>query len=226
MISCSVFIAFTFYISSPNLLAPAAARLCPECAHTRTWRPAHYHWDAHTHTRAHADFTIFVSHHWTARCTFMSLGAYLQAQKKAFLSLPASASAPRSVTLVSGNESGDADSLACALGVGYLLGQGTFPLLQTRARDLALRPENILALRTAGVAATDILTLDDVESTLKHLPDARIEIVLVDHNRLTANLAPFSPDVISVLDQCVRQSPAPTHWHPTSARCALPAADG
>lgn len=126
--------------------------------------------------------------------------SYLKAQKQAFLSLPASP--PQKVTLVSGNESGDLDSLACALGVGYAIGSSVFPIIQTRSRDINLRPENILALQASGVHPDDVLNLDDVEKTLTGLKgSSSVALILVDHNRLTSNLAAFNPAVIAIFDQ-------------------------
>lgn len=82
-----------------------------------------------------------------------------------------------------GNEAGDLDSLACAIAYAYLRStlsdEVWTPILQTRRRDVALRPENGAALTASGLSTDDIACIDEVEPTNDTV------VALVDHNVAT-----------------------------------------
>ncbi|PKI85352.1 exopolyphosphatase [Malassezia vespertilionis] len=87
---------------------------------------------------------------------------------------------------VVGNEAGDMDSVACAIGFAYLSvfvnpsGPQWIPVVQTNRADLALRPENLLALHQAGIDAGSLCCLDDV-----HGFGDESQVILVDHNQVS-----------------------------------------
>ncbi|TNY24761.1 putative Exopolyphosphatase [Rhodotorula diobovata] len=105
-----------------------------------------------------------------------------------------------------GNEAGDLDSLASALGYAHFAAQRSstssprrryVPLVLTARPDLHLRPENVLALSSAGVDPSLLLTIDDLPSPSSSSSSASSSsspllagrpFALVDHNAL---LAPF-----------------------------------
>ncbi|GAA6052910.1 hypothetical protein JCM3770_004404 [Rhodotorula araucariae] len=115
----------------------------------------------------------------------------LAAAKRDFLSAVDAAAPTDDWVVTVGNEAGDLDSVASALAYAHFAAQRQptasarrfVPLVLTARTDLHLRPENALALASAGVTSTSLLTLDD-------LPEARLatlggaKFALVDHNSL------------------------------------------
>ncbi|WFD00362.1 exopolyphosphatase [Malassezia yamatoensis] len=87
---------------------------------------------------------------------------------------------------VVGNEAGDLDSLACAIGYAYfshvLSPQEPrwIPVLQTSRQDLALRPENLLVLHRCHIQPEDLFCVDDIPKL-----NAQSIVTLVDHNKAT-----------------------------------------
>ncbi|KAI3487784.1 hypothetical protein L1887_48158 [Cichorium endivia] len=128
----------------------------------------------------------------------------VQAKRDAFERLKAGAAATQKLTLVMGNEAGDLDSAACAIGLsyllsrfgppqGYTLGASSYvPLIQSMHSDDVLRPENTAAFRAAGIDPEHTLCLDDIQHTLglaldsdAFAPAANVALGLVDHPSLT-----------------------------------------
>lgn len=128
----------------------------------------------------------------------------VQAKRDAFEHLKAGAAAKQKLTLVMGNEAGDLDSAACAIGLSYLLsrfgppqgyklGASSYvPLIQSMHSDDVLRPENTAAFRAAGIDPEHTLCLDDIQHTLglaldsdAFAPAANVALGLVDHPSLT-----------------------------------------
>ncbi len=122
------------------------------------------------------------------------------------------------VRIVMGNEAGDLDSLVCAIAFSFLSAQRAksasthaqttddsssagarwYPLVQTERRDLKLRPENSLALRSCFVDEAHLITLDDFDEVLGS--SAKVEVALVDHCKLSSRWAQ-TLDVTAVIDQ-------------------------
>ncbi|EST08613.1 DHHA2 [Kalmanozyma brasiliensis GHG001] len=141
----------------------------------------------------------------TADVKSLTLDEYLvQAKQNASAHLKAGSSSQGRLTLIMGNEAGDLDSAACAIGLSYLLSRygppsgyklppSTYvPLIQSMHTDDVLRPENTAAFRAAGINPEHIFYLDDVQQTLglqldsdAFAPSANVAIGLVDHPSLT-----------------------------------------
>ncbi|KAK1229920.1 Exopolyphosphatase [Marasmius sp. AFHP31] len=110
-------------------------------------------------------------------------------------------------TVVMGNESGDLDTIACAIAYAYHqthhLHKPTIPLIRIHRNDLKLRAENMYALALAGVNEPEnqLLLLSDI-------PEAKWpqrEFALVDHNRLAPDFDWVDengekPRVVAVID--------------------------
>ena len=98
-----------------------------------------------------------------------------------------------------GNESGDLDSLACAIAFSFLSTAVSpkapewVPVLQTARRDLRLRPENELALARLGIAPESLCCVDELPRL-----GADANVALVDHNQATGPFA--AATVRAVLD--------------------------
>lgn len=134
-----------------------------------------------------------------------SLDAFLlQAKQDTFTHLKPGSSSQATLTIIMGNEAGDLDSAACAIGLSYLLSRfgspsgydlppSTYvPLIQSMHTDDVLRPENTAAFRAAGIMPDHVFCLDDLQKTLAleldsdvFAPSANVAIGLVDHPSLT-----------------------------------------
>ncbi|KAL0579428.1 Exopolyphosphatase [Marasmius crinis-equi] len=109
--------------------------------------------------------------------------------------------------VVMGNESGDLDTIACAIAYAYHqthhLHKPTIPLIRVHRKDLRLRAENIYALSLAGVNEPDnqLLLLSDIPEGKWSQRD----FALVDHNRLAPEFDSEDGDgerarVVAVID--------------------------
>ncbi|QRV98971.1 hypothetical protein RhiJN_26990 [Ceratobasidium sp. AG-Ba] len=133
----------------------------------------------------------------------MSLSQFLRNNKQAFLE-DIKSNQGEGWTIVMGNEAGDLDSCASAIGASYLSAKldntRAIALIQTSRADLALRPENILAFEFAHLdpSHTDLLTLDDVTASIS-LFDLRTSFALVDHNRLLPKFAADGEDRVTAI---------------------------
>ncbi|PKI82349.1 exopolyphosphatase [Malassezia vespertilionis] len=105
--------------------------------------------------------------------------------------------------IVMGNDAGDLDSAASAMGLSYLLAHdaklrakyhlgddaNVVPLLQTPRDDLEDRSENVLVYDMLGISREDILCIDDLGVSIHHStylsPEQNVSLGLVDHPLLT-----------------------------------------
>ncbi|BGP24937.1 exopolyphosphatase [Rhodotorula toruloides] len=117
-----------------------------------------------------------------------SFGQLLKSKKEAFLSAVNGETELDKWVISVGNEAGDLDSMACAIGYAHFATQNAVssrqyvPLVLTARSDLHLRPENVLALSDAGISSDSILTIDELPSSRVSNLGARF--ALVDHNVL------------------------------------------
>ncbi|WFC95735.1 exopolyphosphatase [Malassezia brasiliensis] len=87
---------------------------------------------------------------------------------------------------VLGNEAGDLDSLACAIGFAFLSqyaepsGPQWVPVVQTPRADLVLRPENLAMLHKCSVDPEALVCVDEMPAL-----GADAVLALVDHNRVS-----------------------------------------
>ncbi|BGP40415.1 Exopolyphosphatase [Rhodotorula kratochvilovae] len=115
---------------------------------------------------------------------------HLAALKTDFLAVVGAGTPAEDWVVTVGNEAGDLDSLASALAYAHFAAQREpaasarrfVPLVLTARTDLHLRPENALALASAGVTNDSLLTLDDLPAARLATLGARF--ALVDHNSL------------------------------------------
>ncbi|KAF9485702.1 DHH phosphoesterase [Pholiota conissans] len=108
-------------------------------------------------------------------------------------------------TVVMGNEAGDLDSIASAIAYAWIQSEvhkiPAVPLIQVERPDLALRAENLHALKIAGLSESneELLTLTEI-SEFKPFPAHKFN--LVDHNRLADAYTVDNPsvEVTAVID--------------------------
>jgi exopolyphosphatase len=150
----------------------------------------------------------------------MSLFQFLRASQGTWKALAAHSPLPK-VNIVIGNEAGDADSMISAITYAYFrqassaVGAGEVevmhvPFISCKRADFNLRREasHLLDLAResecgAGADAaldSELLFLDDLDMHTVHTlaRQSKLQISLVDHNKLTGQLA-----MSSGLDECV-----------------------
>jgi inorganic pyrophosphatase/exopolyphosphatase len=143
-----------------------------------------------------------------------SLNAYLADSLRA-LQQPG----PVRVLAVFGNEAGDADSCVCAIGMARLLAHVAppdnnrviVPVLSVPRADFALQLDRLHLLRRAGLHGTgegvcwrpsDVAFVDDVDLAGLYAL-GRLDLCLVDHNRLSEPLAQLGDCVQLIVDHHV-----------------------
>ena len=105
---------------------------------------------------------------------------------------------------VIGNEAGDADSIVSAIAWSYterLAGRNRTPVISIPAADLGTqRPETVLLLELAGLTTRhqkDLLHF--VDGTFWTAPE-RLNVTLVDHNRLADKFMEKKHNVVEIID--------------------------
>ncbi|KAG8774724.1 Exopolyphosphatase [Serendipita sp. 397] len=122
------------------------------------------------------------------------LDNFLRERKASFLSDLYAGSANEWI-VVTGNEAGDLDSIASAIGYAFLSSDAKIiPFIQTKRSDLHLRPENILAFSLASLDTSHLLTASDIDRGIQAY---NCSYILVDHNRI---LPTCNGTVLGVLD--------------------------
>ncbi|KAG2184639.1 hypothetical protein INT43_000552 [Umbelopsis isabellina] len=93
--------------------------------------------------------------------------------------------------LITGNESGDLDSIASALSFAYLSKQNStnedlyLPLVNIAQEDLALRPEAGYVLSEASIDPQFLCYNDTLDINVLADVFRQVKLILVDHNKLT-----------------------------------------
>jgi exopolyphosphatase len=107
---------------------------------------------------------------------------------------------------VLGNESADLDSMASAVACGYHLsevspdGAAPFvPLVNVPRADYKLRTEAVFLFSSVGIDAELLTFIDEVDLKALHA-DGELELVLVDHNVLSAGQAALADAVTGIID--------------------------
>jgi inorganic pyrophosphatase/exopolyphosphatase len=133
---------------------------------------------------------------------------------------------PVRVLAVLGNEAGDADSCVCAIGMARLLAHVAppedtrviVPVLSVPRADFALQLDRLHLLRRAGLRGSgegvcwrpsDVAFVDDVDLAGLHA-QGRLDLCLVDHNRLSDPLAGLAACVRLMVDHHVDECQHPS----------------
>jgi len=109
------------------------------------------------------------------------------------------------VTVVLGNESADLDSIVSALTYAFLLhtkassGSTVVPVVNIAREDFVLRTETVFIFKRLKLDPQGLVFIDDVNLAELHA-EQRLELVLVDHNRLGPQQAALEPAIIEILD--------------------------
>ena len=127
----------------------------------------------------------------------VGLAAFLQLAKSA---LKKALQERGRVTIVTGNQSADLDSMTSSILYALVRSQAPpanaftplyVPLLNVPAADVALRPEFLLTFQRTQLQPSDLITLDDLpafDRLQADLPAENTRWILVDHNRLEGAL--------------------------------------
>jgi len=104
--------------------------------------------------------------------------------------------------VVLGNEAADLDSMASSVAYGYLRTQQNpeltvLPVMMIPRADFYLRPEVVYLFHEAGICLADVVFSDEVDFDGLLL---QADLVLVDHNKLGADLRKYGHKVTAVLD--------------------------
>ncbi|KAL1748273.1 hypothetical protein HDZ31DRAFT_30035 [Schizophyllum fasciatum] len=136
------------------------------------------------------------------------LAGFIASQKARYLD-DVRSSKGKEWAVVMGNEAAgacqDLDSVACSIAYAWLRSEvhhkPTVPYIQCERDDYGLRPENIYALRLAGIedSSSQLLCATDL-APFKPFPSSAF--ILVDHNRLSAAFSQDNPSahVVSIVD--------------------------
>ncbi|KAL8936733.1 MAG: hypothetical protein Q9216_004774 [Gyalolechia sp. 2 TL-2023] len=137
-----------------------------------------------------------------------SLRAFLSHAKKG---LSRAVETSQKITIVTGNESADLDSLTSSILYAYIRSlappRNAFsplyvPLLNIPAADVSLRPEFYTLFNHANINASHLVTLDDLPTEGNSaLKAENTRWILVDHNKLQGNLGKeYGDRVFGVID--------------------------
>ncbi|GAA95713.1 uncharacterized protein L969DRAFT_92839 [Mixia osmundae IAM 14324] len=128
-----------------------------------------------------------------------SLTSFLASSKRDFLAQLKTRQGLDQWTLATGNEAGDLDSIASAVGFAYLASQRGSKrkyaaLCRTNVRDHYLRPENVWALEQVGLdPAEHLISLEELPQPIDSLG---VQFALVDHNKLGAEFGGSAVEAI------------------------------
>lgn len=120
------------------------------------------------------------------------------------------------VTLVTGNEGGDADSIVTALTYAYLLHMGledvlggTQPVAYNKfmREDMTMRPETAMILENSGVNPSDLLFNNDPSAA--GFKANMTQMVLTDHNSADGEMTPYGDLSIQIFDHHIDQGDYP-----------------
>jgi len=106
--------------------------------------------------------------------------------------------------IVIGNEAADLDSMASSVAYSYLLSQtegarNILPVINIPHSDFSLRTEAVWLFAEVGIDTSNLVFTDEID--LDALQSAgRLELVLIDHNKLPAAYTNWSAPVVEILD--------------------------
>ncbi|KAK4702674.1 hypothetical protein P7C70_g3542, partial [Phenoliferia sp. Uapishka_3] len=128
------------------------------------------------------------------------LSTFLSGVKEAFLEELNAGSSLEKWVVVVGNEAGDLDSIASAIGYAFYASQVEtsrqfVPLVLTARSDLYLRPENLEVLFGSQISHSDLFCINDVADPAR-LSSLGASFALVDHNVL---LPLFGPGKVTAI---------------------------
>ena len=127
-----------------------------------------------------------------------------------------------------GNPAGDCDSIVSSIAVAYIYSlqrksdSGILPIISIPERSLKTqRPETSLLMKWAGISVDDLICIDQF-SKLSDTDSQRLQITLVDHNKLDLTANPcFSGnefEVIEILDHHLDEGKHIETCPPTSGK--------
>ena len=108
------------------------------------------------------------------------------------------------VRVVMGNEAADLDSMVSAVMFAWYLGErddalASLPLIPIPHEDFRLRTEALYLFDAAGLPESELVFAEDLDLAALHAA-GRLDLVLVDHNRLGKAFAAFADAVSAIVD--------------------------
>jgi len=107
------------------------------------------------------------------------------------------------VRIVLGNEAADLDSMASAVLYAYCKSQAGsisyVPMINIPRADFKLRTEAAFLFAHAGVKTDALLFAEDVNLSALHSL-GKLELVLIDHNKLASVQSSFESAVVEIID--------------------------
>ncbi|KAG7844759.1 hypothetical protein KL941_003499 [Ogataea angusta] len=88
------------------------------------------------------------------------------------------------ITLVTGNQSADMDSVVSAIAYSTLSSKSlVLPLINIPRQDFDLRRDIVHVMKQSDINVKDLIFLDDIETCWDKLAKAKVDLILVDHNK-------------------------------------------
>jgi len=132
------------------------------------------------------------------------LNEFLCESKKSF---PEWVKRSQRIGVVMGNEASDLDSIVSSTFYAYFLQskekkhEGFLPIMNIAREDFKLRTETNWLFNFMGVLIDDIVFLPEVQKEFDLLHESqRLDLILVDHNRLSAHQEKYEKSVTEVID--------------------------
>ena len=136
----------------------------------------------------------------------MALSSGIEKLQKYLESAKSGLSTGAKVQIVIGNEAADLDSMASAVLYAYYKSQASpagaasyVPLINIPRADFKLRTEAAFLFSHAGVKTESLLFAEDVDLPALHAA-GKLELVLIDHNKLASVQAPLENAVVEIID--------------------------
>lgn len=105
--------------------------------------------------------------------------------------------------LILGNQSGDIDSIGCTLALALAKGESYLPILNFSSQEMELRKDALFLFDRLSINIKDLLFEDTLSSFLLDAKKGKLNVILVDHNRLAPSQEAWKQYVDQIIDHHV-----------------------